>query len=217
MADVLYQYLFKSNELRTFDLTANGEWSRYLLATKSTGPLSPFPLINATVQNAQVTPRGVLNFWAALHFQRCNSHFEVGYNLWWRQAEKVRLNNKACGSNGCIIQNGPNSANIAAGNVGIIDLDNVCTPVTSSTATISDTTSELVADSTFTPVTLADLNLASAAHPRVLTNKFYGSFAYDVRIYDRPLNIGLTGSYEVSKDRNAFNQWGALLTFDAQF
>ncbi|MDR3647281.1 MAG: hypothetical protein P4L22_07095 [Candidatus Babeliales bacterium] len=215
MADASYQYLFKSNELRTFDLTPNGQWSRYLLATKPATTIDTFPLLNATTESVSVTPRGVVNFWAGLHFQKCDWHFEAGYNLWWRQAEKISLNNRGCGSTkGCTVSNV--NGNVINGNIGIFALDNICTPLTASTATISDPTSAIVTDSTFIPVNISELNLASAAHPRTLTNKVYGSLAYDIRVYDRPLNMGITGSYEFSKDRNAFNQWGILLTFDVQ-
>lgn len=216
MGDLSWYYLFKSKEKRSFDLTANGDWSRFLRGV--TNPTATtFPLINSLTQFVDVTPRNVVNFWTALHYQRCKWHLEAGYNLWFRQAEKISLNSTGCNNSSCNISL-VNTSNAAPfGTFGIVDLNNVCTPITASNANISQPRTAVVADAIFTPITLANFNLASAAHPRVLTNKFYGSVAYDCTVHGRPLNVGVTASYEFTNHKNALEQWGVCGNFGVEF
>lgn len=217
MADVSWQYLFKAREKRSFDLTANGDWSRFLLGTTRT-PGQIFPLINSLTQTVQVTPRNTVNFWTGLHFQKCRLHVEAGYNLWYRQCEKLRLNESICSGNSC---NSPVSVNNSGiqpfGTFGIFGLGNVCVPITASNASINQPRVDVVSNSVFVPVTINELNLTSAAQPRIITNKFYGSLAYDFNLCERSINMGLTGSYEFSHNKNALDQWGIAWNINAEF
>lgn len=218
MADVSWEYLFKSKEKRSFDLTKNGDWSRFMRGVVQNTSVT-FPLINSLTQVVNVTPGNVVNFWTALHYQKCKWHLEAGYNLWYRQAEKIKAINAACGGvvpcgNNNLI-NTPNAAPV--GTFGILDINNVCVPVTASNATISTQRVDVAPDATFVPIQFSDLNLSSAAHPKVLTNKFYGSLAYDFMVYDRPLNVGITASYEFTDKKDALEQWGICGNFGVEF
>ncbi|MDR3647214.1 MAG: hypothetical protein P4L22_06750 [Candidatus Babeliales bacterium] len=213
MGDVSWYYLFKSKEKRSFDLN-NGNWSRFMRGVTTTD--TTFPLINSLTQTVDVTPRNVVNFWTALHFQRCNWHLEAGYNLWYRQCEKISLNANGC-SAPCAV-NLVNTANAAPfGTFGILNLNNVCIPITASNATINQPRTSVVSNATFVPIQLTDINLSSAAHPRVLTNKFYGSVAYDFTIHQRPLNVGLSASYEFTNNKNALEEWAVWGNFGVEF
>ena len=213
LGDFSYQHLFKGTELRSFDFKRQGQWSRYLRLARRDSPAVSFPAINLTTLPVKVEPRGVANLWVAAHYQFCSMHFEVGYNLWWRQAEKVCLKRNKC----------PIRDPFAGGNVGIFGMGNVCTPTTASTANISQgktftgTGNVVVNDATFTPLSLDDLDLSSAAQPRILTNKVYASFSYDLNFFCRPISLGVGASYEVSKDKNAFDQWGIWGNFETSF
>jgi len=87
LTDVSYQYLFKRNELRSLDLKI-GQLTRFM-GTSTEGGTTGAPAINFTTLNLGVTPRGVINFWLASHLQHCKWHVELGYNLWWRESEKI--------------------------------------------------------------------------------------------------------------------------------
>ncbi|MDP3889111.1 MAG: hypothetical protein Q8Q25_01035 [bacterium] len=87
LADFSYQYLFNRNELRSLDFKT-GQLTRFIVLNTEVGT-DPIAAINVTTLNLGVTPRGIINFWLASHLQYCQCHVELGYNLWWRQSEKI--------------------------------------------------------------------------------------------------------------------------------
>lgn len=249
MADFSYQYLFKRCECRSFDLCANGDWSRYLKVINNNTPplddmtiymdrISPTlntmtdsrPAINYLTQSTEVTLRSVIDFWTALHYQHCNWNIELGYNLWWRQSEKVCIKRRD-GDLGVGIFN-LNNTPPAPTYVYSTDIQ---TPGTASTATISQSrtlngtgTNNVLTDLAITPASngialptfiqlnTANFNLTSASHPSCLTNKIYGALSYDIRRSCVPFNVGLGGSYEFA-DRKALSQWGVWGNFQVMF
>ena len=179
LTDLSYQYLFKKCELRSLDFK-QGQLTRFVVLNAQNSVAQGVPAINLTTLNLQVEPRGVINFWLASHLQYCRWHAEVGYNLWWRQSEKVCFPQKCKTTN--------------FDSLGFFDEDN-----------------------TFIPLTLDNLDLASTANPRTLTNKIYLALSYDVEACCRPINIGLGGSYEFSRNINAMEQWGVWVNIETSF
>lgn len=202
MGDFKYLYAFKARERRSFDLSANGDWSRYLLVAPTTTPVATIPGINLFTVGAQVTPRSMVDLWTGLHYEWCNWNFEIGYNFWWRQAEKVCIK--------CPL----------ASDFGILDLAGICsgTALSASTATISQSIANSAAsNTTFTTLSTSLLNQNSAAHPRSLTNKIYASAGYNADVWCYPVLLGLNGSYEFSHNRNALEQWAVWGTLGINF
>jgi hypothetical protein len=200
MIDANYRYVFSACERRSFDLTNNGNWSRYLLVATEIQPLDSLPGINFFTRSARVTPGSTFQLWAALHVQKSSWNAEVGYNLWVRSKEKA-----------CLIScNGPIKCN--GKSIGIFDIANCCNPpgTSASTATICQGTSgtnATTSDTTFTPVDYCDLNLCSAENPLTFSNKIYISIGYDSDIQDHACYIGLNGSYEWAHNASALDQW----------
>lgn len=249
MADFSCQYLFKRDEKRSFDLCGNGDWSRYLKVIHNNTP--PFndmeiymmrieptpntmtnsrPAVNYLTKSAGVTPGSVIDFWTALHYQQYDWHIEGGYNLWWKQAEKICLKNRRCDLGVGIfnLNNTPPAPTYSYSN-------DIQTPGTASTANISQSrtlngtgTNDVVTDmneilasygitrALFIPLHVSDFNPQSAAQPSCLTNKIYGAFAYDVHRCRVPFNVGLGGSFEFAR-RNALQQWGVWGNFQFIF
>ena len=176
LTDFSYQYLFKGNELRSLDVKS-GQLTRFMAANIRNNIPTAVPAINHTTLNLEVEPRGVINFWFASHLQYCRWHVEAGYNLWWRQSEKICF--KKCQTN-------------SFNNLGIFDPE-------------------------FIPLTLNNLDLASTSHPQTLTNKIYLALSYDVQTCCRPINIGVAGSYEFSRNINSFEQWGVWVNLETSF
>src|SRR3990167_192266 len=88
--DCKFNYALPAKEIRSFDLTLNGQWSRYLLVVKSSDPQTKtYPGINLFTREATVSPRSNFNLWSALHYKNDHFHFEAGYNLWVRSKEKI--------------------------------------------------------------------------------------------------------------------------------
>jgi hypothetical protein len=205
MFDLKYRYVFAHWTKRSFDLCANGDWSRYLLVATPEDPATPLPGINYMTRCAKVTPGSTINLWAAGHYEHGRWQMESGYGFWWRQQEKI-----TCGS---ICQNVPA--------VGIFDLAGsvVQNPVSASSANISQTvpatgyTNIMRSDTVFTPIAPNALNLASGAHPDTYSNTLYGSVGYQ---FDRGL-IGINVLYEWGKRITALTNWGMWLTTSVEF
>jgi len=205
LADLKYRYAFNAREKRSFDLCNNGDWSRYLLVATQDQPLDSLSGINYFTFPSQVTPRSTIDFWLALHHHYCKWDIEVGYDLWWRQKEQVKLD---CCCNATF--NTP---------IGIYDMSGVCNPnaTSASMATIAQSVGTVVSDTTFVPLTISDLNRSSAAHPNVLTNKIYLAAS---RHYNTAYHSGIVGfgsSYEIAQNNSAFNQWAVWATFGLNF
>ena len=210
LAEVRYLYLFKSTEVRSFDLR-NCALSRYLLFANAISPQIPFPGINFLTFPVQVTPRSNVEAWAAIHYAKCDWHVEVGYDFWWRQAEKICL---PCDP---FVQQ-----------VSVFDIVSPqITPQTLSTYTSASTAcisqgilsadNAPVKDAVFTPLTLQNLNIQSAAHPKAMSSKVYGSFAWDVSVYDYCGLLGLGVSYEHAHRNSALSQVGVWVKLNMSY
>jgi len=196
MADMKYRYVFSATERRSFDLCNNGDWSRYLLLANINDPFTPLPAINTLTTDVKVRPGSTIDFWTALHWERCNWGVEVGYDLFWRQTENVRLKEIP-----------------ALTGLGIFDLRgaSVLNPASASTATIAQSVAQVVSNATFVSLQASDLNVQSAAHPRALTHKFYGAVDYRLCWCDYPILLGIVGSYELARPKaNALEQWAVF-------
>lgn len=197
MTDIKYRYIFSAQERRSFDLCANGDWSRYLLVVTQNEPIDSQPAINLLTGRVKVFERNTVDFWLAAHYQHCDIGFELGYDLWWRQAEKIC---KKC----------PITPGFAIQTLSLCQ-----TPITSaSTATISQAVegpNATISDAQFTPIVDSDLNLTSAAHPNALSNKLYAALDYTHEsTCGHPWVFGLAGSYELG-NKNALDQWAIWL------
>lgn len=198
MTDFNYRYGFKHGECRTLDLIPNGPFSRFLLLVDQSALGLPFPAANITTLKVNVKPRGTIQWWLAINYEYCNWNFELGYNLWWRQNEELELKNNKC--------------SVFPTTVGVFNV-NGCglSALTASNATI---TNPGTPDTTFVPITPANLNLLTAAAGRALSNKVYGALSWTGCACDCLEWItGFGGSYEfVSKhDKcNALQSWAVF-------
>lgn len=208
-----FRYMFQSNQNRTFDLTSNGNWSRYLIfAHQTNGPYVGSTTANKAIVgdsllnlNAKVTPGIELNFISTLNLAYKRFNFELGYNVWYRQAEKVCLDNKKCAT--------------ALNSWGILDVNswNSSSTINStSTGKINESLATLAtnADSTFTTINETDLNMNSAAHPKAVS---YSVFANGQYAYCDDTFVNLNFAYEIPQDRNAIEQLTLSLGLERQF
>ena len=160
--ELKWRYGFKATETRSFDMTPNGQWSRYMLFTTPTADATPFPAINDLTFKAQVTPRNSFDLLVAAHTEVCRFSFELGYNFWYRQAEKV------CP---CICL--ASRWHCRSGRYCAIDQQPV-TITTSSKATISEgvypNQYQMPRDAAYTLVTAANINPCSGAQAASMAN-----------------------------------------------
>ena len=208
MTDLKYRYVFGAHECRSFDLCPNGDWSRYLQVVSSNNVLGSLPGINFFTQNVKVTPRSDINWWLALHYASYGCwHGEVGYNLWYRQAECIK----------CVC---PLKTPLAGGSLGIFGLGGLCSAATTNNiATIAQPRTALVNDPSFVALTAARLNKQSAAHPRAISHKLYGTVAreFDNDYTGVPCMASIGGSYEFAQNYAALDNWAVWAKFGIFF
>jgi hypothetical protein len=193
--DGRYDYFFKGEEKRSFDLCPNGEWSRYLLVAQQNALQTPLPGINFFTREVDVTPRSNAEFLTALHHNYKRWNFEIGYNYWFQQKEKLELQSRC-----------------DATPFGVFDLPHVLNATqgsftTASTAQINEAFNA-VEDQAPIYVTDNNFNLDSAAHPQASSCKLYGSVGYDFDCGKFPALCAVGGSYEWGHKKSAFSQWG---------
>ncbi|MCL4361643.1 hypothetical protein M1446_04800 [Candidatus Dependentiae bacterium] len=200
MFDFKYLYLFQARQKRLFDLCANGDWSRYLQVVKNQPTsLQGLAGVNFFSQEVKVTPQSDINFWTAFHYQHCEYNFEFGYNLWWRQKEKIC---QICPNPSVAIANLPGFPTFQGGSASSANISQAILPP-----------NQIPTDSTFT--TVGNFNFNSGKTPAVLTHKLYASFAYDYFMCSHPAIVGITTACEFAtgcNKRNALEQWQIFLT-----
>jgi hypothetical protein len=159
MTDFNYRYVFSHRECRTFDLMPNGPFSRYLLIVDSSALGFPFPAANATTSLVKIKPRSTIQWWLGFNYEYCDWDFEVGYNLFWREKERL--------SQPCVQL--PTT-------IGVYNLSDCgASQVTASNATIF---SPGTPDIAFVPLTPSNINIDSGLARRLLTNKVYAALSW---------------------------------------
>lgn len=205
LLDLKYRYIIPAHECRTFDLTPNGDWSRFLNLTTSTDSFNRTLGVNVLTSPNVTISYHEINFWTALHYQYCNYGFEFGYNLWWRSKDKLSLKDTLNISDFAIFDlNGAATLNPASANTAqIFQAIN-----TSGVPSNSLGGSLLVSDTTFTRLSSCNINLNSAAQPKAITHKIYLAGSYDLCWCDCPVLLGLAGSYEFARPKhNTLENW----------
>jgi hypothetical protein len=191
-SEIKWLYGLPATETRLFDLTANGEWSRYMLLTTDTDKYYTFFASNNLALPTRITPRSSLDIYLAFNIAYRNYQLEFGYDFWFRNSEKIKLSDRA----------------ELADNLGIADLLGIANldPQTASTSNISQSvaagSNQMVSDADFVNITLSDLNLTTGQAPQAISNTLYGAFNYNCVWRNHPLQIGINGAYEISGNFN---------------
>ena len=208
--DMSNRMLFTNHQWRSFDLVEEGDWSRFLevyadLAQATEASAAPSPLqvnlgtsgINVFTRQVRVDPRFSSNINLALNYAYKKADFELGYNLYIRQSEKVEFPRQSCSTWPLTIAvkdiNGLGNVNIAR---------TIKNNFPNSDISFADYAQYVIQPS--------NLNLDSAAHGAVMTNTIYGGIAYNFTCCHVPFFIGVGGMYEFSGMNTAFNRWNAL-------
>ena len=191
-----YRYIFSNWETRSFDLTLNGQWSRYLelqsIAELGSGPVLGLPGINYFTQDALINGRSQVTAYARVQkrFQECL--FELSYNFFYTQQETITELDA-----------------IPAG-YGIYDVYNLGGVTTASTATIAQ--NNPVLDPLGSPVTLvtSDLNLASGAQSTWMSN----TVAARLQRVNEHTTWGIGGSVDLAMSAQAISAWSVWFNFE---
>ena len=204
-----WNYIIEAIERRTLDLN-NGDWSRYLLVADVNNLIFPVPGVNFFTRDLSVTPSNMIDFILSVNYVRDPLTFEVGYDLWWRQTERVTLEVTSQPVAFAVKTFRPLPGEPIT--VVIYDITGCCPKTSLINATICQAIpgiGALPSDAQPIPISNADLNLRSATKSSVIFMKLFGGFTYSGRHY--PGVIGIAGSSEFIGPKNALLNWGIWL------
>jgi hypothetical protein len=184
-----YKYLFSGTERRTLGLNNlrynsgaadrinNPIWSEYyLVGRKDTKGLRP--LANVTTMDVKVRMGSQLDGTVALAYNNAGFTLDVGYNLFWKEAERVKLK-AACSTTGT---GWAENTYAVAGNLY-------------ESNTVFGAANTLVGDATGY-LTNADLDLKGAETPAYSVHKFFCGVGYVAKQWEYPVMVGAGVSYE---------------------
>jgi hypothetical protein len=202
-------YLFERVETRSFDLKGK-PWSRYMPVyinqaqaqeaailnvegRTAEATLLHTPGINVFTQPLCVSPRFAHTFNAAFFFDCKNTQAEIGYNVFMRSAECVRLT--------CCWEEGP-ALRSTRGDGYTNRYQTIDAPMNNCTDF----------ELTYTYyeqniITECDLDVASAAHPAMMSHTIYGSIGHRWDDRKLPCFCGIGFSYEFGEDNSAVDRW----------
>jgi len=224
-SNIDYVYLFSNTQKRSFDLTSNGQWSRYLLVVdRERAKRTLQPGINFFTQDARVTPKSEINWTNSLNFSFKKIMFEAGYNFWYKSKESIRLN--ACLPKELFIAN-THFGTRDIRNAGDVVDDELFDIQSFSSATIKKHLSDNEADREPNPADAADLlvpvftkniksgdlNLCSGAHPSYTSHKFYLATGLNASWKKQPFQAHVGGSYEFADGNKGLDLWSIWLKF----
>lgn len=186
-----YRYLFSDTEKRTAGFvfpcktdfgTRSGKkapYGHWILAGK-VGDKCATPFANFLTRDMKVTPGSQFDGIAQLAFNYEGWTFDLGYNLFAREEESVKLKDCWC----------DNTYGIAA-------------------PTTWDTNVEFAIANAWGAVAIntCDLDLNDCKTPSIFTNKIYGGIGYAFKKWEYPLMLGIGASYEWGSDNAAIDQW----------
>jgi hypothetical protein len=217
-------HLFSTNTIRSYDLTANGKGSKYLL-------IGSFPnsAYNSEVQNLinVSTLDSTSSFGvegdaaiALTYVARCWS-FDLGYEFWGRSAENLTISDDAVFAANTYAVLGRQ----AVGSTTAVGEDypalNLCQPNATIYSSVPAQTSasgsvQLVSQSN--QIKLTDFNVPAAQQDTALTSKVFSKLTYEwVDSNIRP-HLGVMGELEIStSNNNALPQWAVALMGGVSF
>ena len=212
-----YRYLFENRQIRTLELK-NKNWGRFI-KMRQQDPNNPNSVLGNTIPGINVMTRKVkvesgsqLDLLANLHFKYKKWNFELGYNLWARESEDVKLNEswEAPGVYGLASSNMAYNDTIAVkpGTTEFANaspFDRLVYPQTAATGVSSATTIKEFGAGNGEFITENDVDLSG--HPSALSHKILGGISYDFNMKDRPWFIGVAASYEFAPDNTELEQW----------
>ena len=200
-----YQYFFRNEEKRSFDLKQNGPWSRYMAATLNLPRTRPERLINYLTLDADVTPGSVTNFLFAIHGKTGSFNLEIGTNVESRSTEKVRFKKEIEKNVGIAWYNEDEADSL----LYEFDDPKQVFQFTNSNGKINNsmTINKDNADSHFVSIKNSDINISSATSQNSLLLKLYSTFGVHGKLNKKPFLLNIGGNYNIPANRKELESW----------
>jgi len=209
-----YAFIFESTVRRSFDFTANGDWSRYLLLTKHTAANLATNVTNAiNVTSLQAKIGKFHTYDVNLMFSLTRNEWEVnaGYTLAGMSKEKFGTFVDTIAPSTYTFYSYANAPltvitadNATLNHAPAIKIDG--------TANANVAMANSAAGLAGAAITTASLNTDSALQPSYMTHRVYGSLGYCFESNEWMPHLALGGSAELSANNKAARQWSVFAT-----
>jgi len=202
-----YRYMFEATEKRMASFSfrnssSTNEMPQYMLGgqVNTTVGQNLFPLANVLTRDHNVTPGSAFEMTTAFALCWDNFVFDTGYNLFYKETEKVSVRSWSEDTYGAILNQFPtfNAVTVGSfqgGNVGTEDQYALGTGVV--TLSGSSYNGSIRKSDLIMPIT-----------PSVLTHKVFGQASYIFKDCEFPVMLSCGGSYEFASDNAAVSVWG---------
>lgn len=207
-----YNYLFEGTERRSFDVGPNGQWSRYMLVFQpNSDEFTPKPGINFLTKPLNVVPQSEINWLTSMRYNRHNFFIESGYNLWWKDKEKVSLKH-AWDEQIAFAHQAFGIGDAATPFNGFpFAIQSASQAKVSQHTNIAQGTGGAAGDLVTTLIQASDLDLKSAAMPSRMTHKIFLTTGLNGTWDCKPVSIAVGGAYEFAQNNAALEQWSVWL------
>lgn len=223
-------HLFNANTVRSFDLTANGGGSRYLLVANYSsgqyqGQIANLINYSTLAVNSSFGVEGdvVVDF----EYNGRGWSLNVGYEFWGRSAETLVITGAFADQQYAVLgHQGPglSGAGATASNacqpLATINLSaaQVASAVATGGGTATTQASVVGADVAGNRIALTALNVEGAEQDTSLTSKVFAKVAYEWIDSNYRPHLGVMGEFEISNsNNNALPQWGVSLIGGVSF
>jgi len=212
-----YRYLFRDGECRTLGLCINnervnfGQYAMLIDRTVQPSVQQLVPAANVTTLRVNVTPGSQFDGIVSFNYNWCGFAFDLGYNLFLRSREKVKL---ACSSK-CntttpfvdgkwAIATRNADMSITAPVTGISPIDAI--PSVANPMTDEDGANP-APQHIFANVDRANLDTTSAETPSLTSHKLFLGLGYWTKTWEVPMLVGVGGHFEWA-DCDLMTNWG---------
>jgi hypothetical protein len=209
-----YRYLFSATEKRTMGFKypnstgfatlglANKKamYGHWILAGKK-GETQATPFANFLTRNMKVTPGSHFDGIAQLAFNYDGWTFDLGYNLFAKEQEDVRLK-----CNPCTDTCGTSCSDTDGWTDDTYAIARVATQAQGGNwnSTIAFAESHRYGGAW---INKEHLDIDACTNPSVVTHKIYGGIGYAFEEWEYPLMLGIGGSWEFETDNDCLEQW----------
>lgn len=187
-----FRYLFEASETRVVGLKTQ-KWGHYMLMGEI-GQLGVFPAANILARRVDVEPGSQIDALIALSYHYNGFTYDLGYNLFARESESVRIK----GFDETKFGLAGNDYN-ATGAFAASD-------IATGAHIIGNTAARTTAATTATLKT-SNLDHTRAETPGFATHKIFGAISHVWEKWDYPFMIKLGYYYEFAPSRKALENW----------
>ncbi len=201
-AQLQYQAQFAGNQLRTFDLTAAGQWSRYLLLIDAANnPKNADSGVNFLTQSAHVSARQEGLGGLSLELEHKGFLASAGYSLFAREKERVSVRTQLPQNLfivGQLASNNSGKRNISAGEKNSSIGNHIPVGHSAFVDPLAQANAGLA-------LTTADLDVQSASMPKYFSHTVHASLGYAGRVRQQEVHCNLGGRYEMLRYGHNYN------------